>query len=980
MRNSKISSQIGVLCLNFCSLALFLFCSIAGNAAEFSDPLPELFAEADPYCVVWETPGRGFNDSMPLGNGEVCVNAWTEPDGRLEFFIARTDAWDEFGRLLKVGGVRIAPDLPNPECVKTDFRQELDTRTGTMSVQYGSAGERVKIRVWIDSERPVIVAEIDSEKPLAPTVTQQLWRTETRQVKMNEVSDLPYRETVTYRPDSVVEASVLPESMVGWFHANGSETPAYDRLAKIQGSDDFPRVNPLKDRIFGAVIHADGAKKTDAQTLTFPSGTRHTVEIAVLTLHPATEEKWIAESQKILADARKIPLETRYAQTAQWWRDFQNRSWILLSEVPNSAKAQEAKPQNHPLWTLSAHDLRIGVDSDGKNRFLGQIESVEIFRNKKDGTPEESLFSRMDLSPQSIPGSDSWNVADGWTMRAKLRLKDPTCWQRIFDKLTSGRQNGFLADVTPNGGLRVICGEETIFFDEQLPTDRAFELMLEFDQKGLFKVKVDGQELFFPESTSRVSDAFRITRGYTLQRYLQACAGRGNYAIKFNGSLFTIPAEGRPDYADYRRWGTGYWWQNTRLPYYTMNASGDFDLQKPLWKQYASLLPLMKHRVKKYFGPNAEGAYFAECLYFWGDVFPEAYGTTPWNEKDDPLQNSRWHKWEFVGGLELAFMALDYWEFTQDEQFLRETAIPLADEITKFFGSFYRVDPKTGKLDMTPSQVAETWWDCSDPMTEIAGLYAVLPRLLALEERFTTPEQRAVWKALLARIPPIPAWVDPEGTKRLAPARTFASKHNCETCELYCVFPFRLAAVGKEDAPIPFQLRFGGKKDAKETTSADILAWENEKAQTADHAQLMAYAKNALEKRWDHGAYDWRYDDIIMAYLGETESAKEYLITRSKRTCRDQRFPAYWAPPFSWTPDQCHGAVLMAALQGLIMQTDGEQILLLPAFPSDWNAEFKLHAPKNTVVSGTIKAGKLVEWNVSPESRRKDVRILGGTK
>ena len=980
MRNSKILSRIWGMCLNFCGLALLLFCPIAGNAGEVSDLLPELPAEADPYRVVWETPGRGSNDSMPLGNGEVCVNVWTEPDGRLEFFIARTDAWDEFGRLLKLGGVRIAPNLPNPELVKTDFRQELDTHTGTMSVQYGPAGERVKIRFWIDSERPVIIAEIDSEKPLAPTVTQQLWRTETRQVKMNEVSDLPYRETVTYRPDSVVEASALPEDQIGWFHANGSETPAYDRTAKIQGSDDFPRVNPLKDRIFGAVIHADGAKKTDAQTLTFPSGTRHTVEIAVLTLHPATEEKWIAESQKILADARKIPLETRYAQTAQWWRDFQNRSWILLSEVPNSAKAQEAKPQNHPLWTLSAHDLRIGVDSDGKNRFLGQIESVEIFRNKKDGTPDEYHFSRMDLSPQSIPGSDSWNVADGWTMRAKLRLKDPTCWQRIFDKLTSGRQNGFLADVTPNGSLRVICGEETIFFDEQLPTDRAFELMLEFDQKGLFKVKVDGQELFFPESTSRVSDAFRITRGYTLQRYLQACAGRGNHAIKFNGSLFTVPAEGRPDYADYRLWGTGYWWQNTRLPYYTMNASGDFDLQQPLWKQYVSLLPLMKARVKKYFGPDAEGAYFAECLYFWGDVFPEAYGTTPWNEKDDPLQNSRWHKWEFVGGLELAFMALDYWEFTQDENFLRETVIPLADEITKFFGTFYHVDPRTGKLDFTPSQCAETWWDCSDSMPEVSGLYAVLSRLLALDERFTTPEQRTAWKALLDKLPALPAWIDPQGVKRLAPARTFAQKRNCETGELYCVFPFRLAAVGKEDDPIPFQIHFGGKKDAKETTPEVLQAWENAKAQPVSYEQLMEYARNALEKRWDRGAYDWRYDDIIMAYLGETESAKEYLIARSKRSCPKQRFPAFWAPPFSWKPDQCHGAVLMAALQGLIMQTDGDKILLLPAFPSDWNAEFKLHAPKNTIVTGTVKAGKLVEWNVTPEVRRKDVRILTETK
>jgi len=39
---------------------------------------------------------------------------------------------------------------------------------------------------------------------------------------------------------------------------------------------------------------------------------------------------------------------------------------------------------------------------------------------------------------------------------------------------------------------------------------------------------------------------------------------------------------------------------------------------------------------------------------------------------------------------------------------------------------------------------------------------------------------------------------------------------------------------------------------------------------------------------------------------------------------------------------------------------------------------FKLHAPKNTVVEGVYRAGKLQQLKVTPESRRKDVCILGG--
>jgi hypothetical protein len=34
----------------------------------------------------------------------------------------------------------------------------------------------------------------------------------------------------------------------------------------------------------------------------------------------------------------------------------------------------------------------------------------------------------------------------------------------------------------------------------------------------------------------------------------------------------------------------------------------------------------------------------------------------------------------------------------------------------------------------------------------------------------------------------------------------------------------------------------------------------------------------------------------------------------------------------------------------MLMQTDNGKIRLLPAWPKHWNADFKLHAPKRTVV------------------------------
>lgn len=52
-------------------------------------------------------------------------------------------------------------------------------------------------------------------------------------------------------------------------------------------------------------------------------------------------------------------------------------------------------------------------------------------------------------------------------------------------------------------------------------------------------------------------------------------------------------------------------------------------------------------------------------------------------------------------------------------------------------------------------------------------------------------------------------------------------------------------------------------------------------------------------------------------------------------------------------------------------------IWLLPAWPDDWDVDFRLHAPHQTVVEGSVRDGKLVSWNVTPEARKGDVKIVG---
>ena len=47
-----------------------------------------------------------------------------------------------------------------------------------------------------------------------------------------------------------------------------------------------------------------------------------------------------------------------------------------------------------------------------------------------------------------------------------------------------------------------------------------------------------------------------------------------------------------------------------------------------------------------------------------------------------------------------------------------------------------------------------------------------------------------------------------------------------------------------------------------------------------------------------------------------------------------------------------------------------------PAWPRDWDVEFKLHAPHRTTIEGIVEGGKLMELEVSPGSRTGNV-VLG---
>jgi hypothetical protein len=424
------------------------------------------------------------------------------------------------------------------------------------------------------------------------------------------------------------------------------------------------------------------------------------------------------------------------------------------------------------------------------------------------------------------------------------------------------------------------------------------------------------------------STAETATRGYVLQRWMNGCGGRGAFPIKFNGSIFVV--DNAFD-ADYRQWGGGYWFQNTRLPYWSMLAAGDFDLMRPLFDMYMKALAARKLATKTYYGHA--GAFFPETMSFWGNYLDQGgigYGEQRAG-KPDGLTDNQYIRRYWQGGLELVAMMLDYHDFTQDVKFRDTTLVPFATEVIAFFDQHWQRGPD-GKILFHPAQALETWWDCTNPTPEIAGLRCVIPRLRKLTHNVAL---NAAWQKTFDDLPPVPLSAD--APKRILPAQQFASKNNLENPELYAVFPYRLYGVGNPD---------------------------------------LDTARNTFAARQNRQNGGWQQDSIQAALLGLTEEACRCVVDSASRHASDFRFPAMWGPNYDWTPDQDHGSVMMNAFQRMLVQYDGEKILLLPAWPKEWNVRFKLRVPHNTTVEGMVKDGKLTELRTTPDFRKKDVVIM----
>ncbi len=450
-----------------------------------------------------------------------------------------------------------------------------------------------------------------------------------------------------------------------------------------------------------------------------------------------------------------------------------------------------------------------------------------------------------------------------------------------------------------------------------------------------------------------------IGRNYQLFRYMLACNRDGELPLLFNGGIFTtdnIPgriagnnndelpiSQGGPSTPDFRRWMyCSFMSQNQRWLGWPTLAGGDSDMLEPSLAFYRDRSVTAGARAKI---QGADGVVYVEPLDVWGLC---SAGVAPLPNGLCGAEHLTYH---FSMMLEHAWMALQAHDvlgipISRD--------LPWIEGTVKFYDSFYRNQTKKttgkelgedGKLVIYPSCGLEYAGGATNPVEVVCGLKRITAGLLALPDLST--KSRINLERIQNTLPDIPTGIR-NGSLSILPAKTLEREYNkWEPIEMYAYWPYRMVGVTK---PETMQL-------ARDT-------WETI---PADRARLCKQD------------YSWMANVVNMAALAWPDSAKKRAIYKLANIAAPQaRFPAFFGPGHDWLPDHNWGGSGMVGLQEMLMAADpyGDgKIYLLPAWPKEWDVDFKLHAPQQTTVEASVRNGKVVLLKIFPESRQKDIVI-----
>jgi alpha-L-fucosidase 2 len=235
----------------------------------------------------------------------------------------------------------------------------------------------------------------------------------------------------------------------------------------------------------------------------------------------------------------------------------------------------------------------------------------------------------------------------------------------------------------------------------------------------------------FVQYSGLSGDADYLENVYYLSTYMIAAGGYGNYPFHFINGVFRATQ-------DNSKWSNGYWYWNQRDVYNSFLASNHVDLLNGFNRLYSRNLNALKTFTNTRYG--IDGLWVPETMGWDGN----ARGTVNSDFVNDIMST----------GTEAAYNMYLQYRYTNDVNYLRNTAYPYMREVVKFYER--KLTLQNGTYVMVTSNSHETYWDVRNAITDLIAVRLMFPLTIAASNQLGLDSGlRAGWQNVVDHIAPL---------------------------------------------------------------------------------------------------------------------------------------------------------------------------------------------------------------------------------
>ncbi len=528
-----------------------------------------------------------------------------------------------------------------------------------------------------------------------------------------------------------------------------------------------------------------------------------------------------------------------------------------------------------------------------------------------------------------------------------------------------------------NGSFTVLIASAASFDEEADLAARAFEQLAAAAGLG-YDMLVESNRRWWHDFWSKgyvrlhsadgVADS--IERNYTYYLYVMASSSRGKFPTKFNGMIWITGG-------DRRSWGGQYWGANQECLYNALLPTNRMELLDPMFDMYTGMFDACATAARQQWG--SAGIFIPETVAFDGLAeLPDEIAAEmkalyllqkPWDQRSERFlalahtgqpHSSRWNwigggsyvdgVWQptergggpygpvthiFSRGAKIAYTYWQRYEYTLDEAWLRQRAYPMLRGVAEFYRNYPNVKKGAdGKYHIHHVNSNESVQGGQDPDEEIASMMGILPAVIKASEILgVDADMRPVWREFLDNLAPLPTGGDPLVWIRALPPIFRGRGTGRPDGNTMPIWFFDLCTLENDD---PETMRIAN------TTMDGYLRGPDTRPGVLSRVGVTA----AMMGRADAVRYllpnQLTFPDRAPVLANRLDQREGTQTTNAQRLGR--------------VADTLHNTLIQSVGAGPAQES---VIRVFPAWPREWDAEFRLAARGAFMVRSSMKAGRI---------------------